>query len=170
MIALTFYGSSIMDYVQIDSLLLPVKSIEDCPVQCYGCSESGHGRKKCIKPPRCGSCSALNSHFIIECDSDPYCFHCLSSLSLRSRECPRYSLEQDILHFANRNFITLGCVQRKLAYQQEKQGAATFYKAALRFRLSLQSTSINNNFRRLTSYGHLTLHLTLSVYLTGILS
>lgn len=59
MIVLTFYGSSILDYVEIGPLNLRVKSFVDRPLQCYGCFEFGYDTKKCTKPPRCGQLFSL---------------------------------------------------------------------------------------------------------------
>ena len=145
MLVLTFFGSSIMDYVQIGPLRLRVKSFVDRPLQCYGCFDFGHGRKNCTKPPRCGNCSALDSHSLTDCESNAYCFHCRASHSLRSRECPRYRLEQDILHLANSSFISLGSARRELAHRQGRSGEAKSYATSvgslLSYQPSVQGTS-----------------------------
>ena len=150
MMVLTFYGSSSPDYVSIGPLdHLRVKSFVDRPFQCFRCFEFGHGKKTCTKPPRCGKCSALNSHNTEECDADPYCFHCRANHFLRSRECPRYCLEQDILQFANRNFISLGSARRELAFRQGKDGGAKSYATTLGSRPSSHSAPCNNTATRL---------------------
>lgn len=141
-IVLTFFGSSIKDYAKIGPLHLRAKPFVDLPLQCFGCYESQHGRKKCTKPTRCENCSKLNSHNINEYDTDSYCFHCRANHSLRSLECPRYRLEQDILHFANQNCISLGNARRELAYWQEQRGEAMSYAAFVGFRFSSQSTTL----------------------------
>ena len=61
--------------------------------------------------------------------------------TLRSRECPRYRLEQDILHLANSNFISLGSARRELSYRLGKGGEATSYAGSLGPRLSSQPTA-----------------------------
>ena len=146
MIILTFYGSSIQDYVQIGPLHhLRVKPFVDRPLQCFRCYEFGHGKNKCTRPIRCGHCSKLDSHNINECDAEAYCFHCRANHSLRSRECPRYRLEQDILHYANQNFISLGSARRELAYRQGKGGGPTSYAVSLGSRSSTTALSKATN-------------------------
>ena len=117
----------------------------DRPLQCYGCFDFGHGQKNCTKPPRCGNCSALDSHSLTDCESNAYCFHCRASHSLRSRECPRYRLEQDILHLANSSFISLGSARRELAHRQGRGGEAKSYATSvgslLSYQPSVQGTS-----------------------------
>ena len=114
MIVITFFGSCLPDYITIGPLRLGVKPFLERPLQCFNCYEYGHGRKHCSKSARCGHCSAFGTHSVDECTSSPYCFHCRAGHQLRSRDCPRYRLEQDILHLANTNFISLGSARREI--------------------------------------------------------
>ena len=135
MIVLTFFGSTLPDYVHIGPLTLRVKPFLDRPLQCYGCYEFGHSKKHCTVSPRCARCSALGAHGGEDCDAGPYCFHCRADHQLRSRDCPRYRLEQDVLQLANTNFISLGSARRELSYRQNRSGEATSYSASLGYRL-----------------------------------
>ncbi|MPC60820.1 hypothetical protein E2C01_054878 [Portunus trituberculatus] len=54
------------------------------------------------------------------------------------RQCLRYRLEQDILQFANSQFISLGSARRELLYRQKDGTCATSY-ASLAARSSAES-------------------------------
>ena len=140
MIILTFHGSSFIDRIWIGPLNLSVKHFIDRPLQCYKCYGYGHGKNNCNQGHRCGNCSALDSHLTTECDSDPYCFHCRETHAVRSRNCPKYRQEQDILHLANTRFISLGSARRELLFRQGKGGAAKSYASSLASRPLNQPT------------------------------
>ncbi|MPC73976.1 hypothetical protein E2C01_068320 [Portunus trituberculatus] len=55
---------------------------------------------------------ALDSHSEGHCNAAAYCFHCRNAHQVRSRQCPRFHLEQDILQLANSQFISLGSARR----------------------------------------------------------
>ncbi|MPC93719.1 hypothetical protein E2C01_088859 [Portunus trituberculatus] len=58
----------------------------------------------------------------------PDCVH-IGSINrrVRSRQCSRYRLEQDILQLANSQFISLGSVRRELLHRQKDGTGATSY-------------------------------------------
>lgn len=141
MIVLTFFGTSLPDYIHIGPLRLRVKPFVDRPLQCYSCYEFGHSRKHCTETPRCGRCSILGTHSINECESRPYCYHCRSDHPLNSRDCPRYRLEQDVLNLANTNFISIGSARRELAYRRQETGEAKSYASSAGSRLQPKSTA-----------------------------
>ncbi|MPC76967.1 hypothetical protein E2C01_071404 [Portunus trituberculatus] len=60
------------------------------------------------------------------------------NLRVRSRQCHRYRLEQDILQLANNQFISLGSARRELLYRQKDGTGATSY-ASLAARSSAES-------------------------------
>ena len=131
MIVLTFFGSCLPDYIQVGPLRLRVKPFLDRPLQCFNCYEFGHGRKHCTKSRRCGRCSALDAHSTDECNSTPYCFHCRADHHLRSRDCPQYRFEQDVLQLANANHISLGSARRELSHRLGASGTAASYASTL---------------------------------------
>ncbi|MPC78945.1 hypothetical protein E2C01_073454 [Portunus trituberculatus] len=57
---------------------------------------------------------------------------------VRSRQCPRYRLEQDILQLANSQFFSLGSTRRELLYRQ-KDGTGAISYASLAARSSAES-------------------------------
>ncbi|MPC66708.1 hypothetical protein E2C01_060860 [Portunus trituberculatus] len=130
MILLTFFGSTLSDRVHIGSINL----------RCFSCYGYGHGKSSCKEASRCGNCSALNSHSEDHCNVVAYCFHYHDAHQVRSRQCPRYRLEQDILQLANSQFISLGSARRKLLYRQKDGTGATSY-ASLAARSSAESAS-----------------------------
>lgn len=73
----------------------------------------------------------MGTHAEPDCDRSPYCYHCQAPHRLRSRDCPQYILEQDILHLANAQYISLGSARRELAFRQQRSGAATTYAATV---------------------------------------
>ena len=97
MIIFTFSGSFLPVRVKVGRLSMKLKPFIERPLQCYSCYGYGHGRKTCKETPRCGNCSALDSHPTSACESSPYCFHCQNGHAVQSRQCSRYRLEQDIL-------------------------------------------------------------------------
>lgn len=131
MILLTFFGSTLPDYIHIGPLNLRVKPFGDRPLQCFSCYRYGHGKKNCTERPRCGNCSALDAHSTAECEADAYCFHCQEGHQLRSRQCPQYRLEQDILQLANSQFISFGSARRELLYRQKTGTGAKTYASSL---------------------------------------
>lgn len=146
MVIFTFFGSFLPDSIRIGPLRLKVKPFLDRPLQCYGCYKYGHGRKNCTESPRCGNCSALDSHSTDDCESNSYCFHCRDAHPVRSRQCPQYRLEQDILHLANSQFISLGSARRELAFRQSKGGEAKSFASSLKTPSSVQSlTKVSTN-------------------------
>ncbi|MPC62810.1 hypothetical protein E2C01_056900 [Portunus trituberculatus] len=60
------------------------------------------------------------------------------NLRVRSRQSPKYRLEQDILQFANSQFISLGSARRELLYRQ-KDGTSATSNASLVARSSAES-------------------------------
>ena len=136
MILLTFYGSSLPVHVRVGPLHLRVRQFVDRPLQCFSCFGYGHGSKNCTEAPRCGNCSQLDAHSTAECTADAYCFYCREGHQLRSRQCPRYRLEQDILQLANSQFISIGSARRELLYRQRDGSGAKSYASALGARSS----------------------------------
>ncbi|MPD02113.1 hypothetical protein E2C01_097671 [Portunus trituberculatus] len=117
MVLLTFFGSTLPDHVHIGPINL----------RSFSCYEYGHGKSSCKEASICGNCSALHSHSEEHCNATAYCFHCRDAHQVRSRQCPRYRLEQDILQLTNRQFISLGSARRELMYRQKDGTCATFY-------------------------------------------
>ena len=140
MIVLTFYGSCLPDYVHVGPLRLRLKSFIDRPLQCFNCYEFGHGRKHCTNSPRCGRCSALDAHSIDDCDKSPYCLHCRDAHQLRSRDCPKYRLEQDVLQLANMNHISIGSARRELSHRLGETGQVLSYASTLASRPAGQAS------------------------------
>ncbi|MPC50477.1 hypothetical protein E2C01_044306 [Portunus trituberculatus] len=110
MVLLTFFSSTLPDRVHIGPINL----------RCFSCYSYRHGKSSCKEAARCGNCSALDSHSEEHYNAAAYCFHCSDAHQVRSRQCPRYRLEQDILQLANSQF-------RELLYRQKDGTGATSY-------------------------------------------
>ncbi|MPD03560.1 hypothetical protein E2C01_099201 [Portunus trituberculatus] len=138
MVLLTFSGSTLPDLVNSGPINLRVRRFISHPLQCFSCYGYGHGKSSCKEASQCSNCSALDSHSEEHCNAAAYCFHCRDAHQVRSRQCLRYRLEQDILQFANTHFISLGSACRELLYRQKAGTGATSY-ASLAARSSAES-------------------------------
>ncbi|MPC63820.1 hypothetical protein E2C01_057926 [Portunus trituberculatus] len=138
MVLLTLFGSTLPDRVRIGPINLRVRHFVSRPLQCFSCYGYGHGKSSCKEASRCGNCSALDSHSEEHCNAAAYYFHCRDAHQVRSMQCPRYHLEQDILQLANSQFISLGSACRELLYRQKDGTGATSY-ASLAARSSVES-------------------------------
>ncbi|MPD04658.1 hypothetical protein E2C01_100356 [Portunus trituberculatus] len=119
MVLLNFFGSILPDRVQIGPINLRIRRFVSRPLQCFSCYGYCHGKSSCKEASRCSNCSALDSHSEEHCNATVYCIHCRDAHQVRSRQCPRYRLEQDILQLANTQFISLGSSRRELLYRQK---------------------------------------------------
>ncbi|MPC46244.1 hypothetical protein E2C01_039958 [Portunus trituberculatus] len=128
MVLLTSFGSTLHDRVHI------------CPInlRCFSYYGYGHDKGSCKEASQCGNCSALDSYSLEHCNAAAYCFHCRYAHQVRSRQCSRYRLEQDILQLANSQFISFGRVRRELLYHEKDGTGATSY-ASLAARSSVES-------------------------------
>ncbi|MPC89913.1 hypothetical protein E2C01_084876 [Portunus trituberculatus] len=72
------------------------------------------------------------------CNAAAYCFHCRDAHQERSRQCPTYRLEQDLLQLATTQFISLGSARCELLPRQKAGTGATSY-ASLAARTSIES-------------------------------
>lgn len=131
MIILTLHGSFLPDSVKTGPLRLGVKTFVERPLQCYRCYDYGHGKNNCARSGRCGCCSVVGSHLENECENDPCCFHCKEHHRVRSRDCPKYRMEQDILHWANSQHISFGSARREFTFRHGKGGETQSYVASL---------------------------------------
>ncbi|KAK4305942.1 hypothetical protein Pmani_022216 [Petrolisthes manimaculis] len=166
MIILTFYGSHIPDSININPTSFEVKPFVERPLQCFCCYEFGHGRRNCNNRSRCGNCSASDAHLISECRSESSCFYCRDAHPLRSRQCKMYLLEQDILHLANSQFISIGSARRQLNFRRQKDGGVKTYASTLRHKSVVTPSQPSQEaaaFCSSESVSKVTLHNTFSV-------
>ncbi|MPC68610.1 hypothetical protein E2C01_062812 [Portunus trituberculatus] len=138
MVLLTFFGSTLSDRVHIGPINLRVRRFVSRPLQCFSCYWYDRGKRSCKEASRCGNCSALGSYSEEHFDAVSYCFHCHNAHQVRSRQCPRYCLQQDILQLANSQFISLGSACHELLSRQKDGTGATSY-ASLAARSSAES-------------------------------
>ena len=135
MILMTFHSSHVPDHITIGHSILTVKNFVERPLQCLLCCDFGHSKRNCTNSPRCGRCSAVSSHCTAECKEDPHCSRCREPHQLNSRQCPTYKLEQEIVHLANTQFISLGSARGQLRFRHRKgEKAETFASMASKAR------------------------------------
>ena len=111
-ILLIFTTSFVPDELVIRHSRFRVKKYKQRPTQCYNCLEYGHSFTKCTNNSKCSQCSA--EHEEGACSSNLFCLHCNGNHSPKSKECPRFKLEQDILEVANTEHISIGSAKRKI--------------------------------------------------------
>ena len=150
MILLLFHGC-LPESIPVGPLHLRVRPFIDRPLQCFSCFGYGHGKRHCSERPRCGNCSALDAHSTAECAAEAYCYLCRQGHQLRSRQCPRYRLEQDILQLANSQHISLGSARRELLYRRKDGTSASTYASSLGTRSSAQSTAARSSSATVSS-------------------
>ena len=95
----------------IDHSRIKVKKYYRRPSQCFKCYEYGHGHDKCRNARKCSHCS-LEHEPVENCANASHCFLCDGDHSPRSRNCPRYKFEQDVLDTANNQFISIGSAKQ----------------------------------------------------------
>ena len=106
-ILLTFTSDFIPDHIFIDHTRIKVKKFYRRPTQCFNCFEFGHGVDKCRNSKRCSRCSGEHD-MTVNCTNSPFCFLCEGSHSPKSRDCPRFKFEQEVLEVANSHYVSIG--------------------------------------------------------------
>ena len=110
-ILLTFSSEYIPDSIYIDHSRIKVKKYYRRPTQCFKCFEYGHGFDKCKNARKCSHCSG--EHELAEnCVNQSHCFLCDGDHSPKSRNCPRFQFEQEVLDVANNQYISIGSAKR----------------------------------------------------------
>ena len=110
-ILLTFSSEYIPDTIYIDHSRIRVKKYYRRPTQCFKCYEYGHGYDKCRNARKCSQCSGEHE-FVKNCENASHCFLCEGDHSPKSRNCPRFQFEQEVLDVANNQFISIGSAKR----------------------------------------------------------
>ena len=110
-ILLTFTSSHIPDVINLEHTRIKVKKYYRRPTQCFKCFEYGHGYDKCKNERKCSHCSG-NHEAVENCANNTHCFLCDGDHSPKSRNCPRFLFEQEVLDVANNQFISIGSAKQ----------------------------------------------------------
>ena len=110
-ILLTFTSSFIPDIINLEHTRIKVKKYYRRPTQCFKCFEYGHGYDKCKNERKCSHCSE-NHEPVQHCANNMHCFLCDGDHSPKSRNCPRYQFEQEVLDVANNQYISIGSAKQ----------------------------------------------------------
>ena len=113
-ILLTFSSKYLPDHIVINHSMIKVKKARSNPRQCHNCFEYGHILKHCKACKRCKVCSSEHDVWDNACTLNKHCFHCKGNHSPSSRECPRHLFEQEVMEFANNQYISLGSAKRQV--------------------------------------------------------
>ena len=110
-ILLTFCTDYIPDRINVEHSHIKVKKFHRRPTQCFKCFEYGHGSDNCRNTAKCSNCSG--EHELVEdCCLVSHCFLCEGSHSPKSKNCPRFQFEQEVLEVANNQFISIGSAKQ----------------------------------------------------------
>ena len=110
-ILLTFCTDYIPDRINVEHSRIKVKKFHRRPTQCFKCFEYGHGSDNCRNAAKCSNCSG--EHDLAEdCNFVSHCFLCEGSHSPKSKNCPRFLFEQEVLEVANNQFISIGSAKQ----------------------------------------------------------
>ena len=110
-ILLTFTSSFIPDIINLEHTRIKVKKYYRRPTQCFKCCEYGHGYDKCKNERKCSHCSG-NHEPVENCSNNMHCFLCDGDHSPKSRNCPRFLFEQEVLDVANNQYISIGSAKQ----------------------------------------------------------
>ena len=110
-ILLTFTSDYIPDIINLEHTRIKVKKYYRRPTQCFKCFEYGHGYDNCKNTRKCAHCSGEHDH-VEKCTNTSYCFLCEGDHSPKSRNCPRFKFEQEVLDVANNQFISIGSAKQ----------------------------------------------------------
>ena len=113
-IVLTFELLTLPSTIRAGFHQLKVRSYTPPPVQCFECFRFGHVKKFCKSKPLCPLCGKDRHEG--DCTSPLLCVNCKGQHSARSRDCPKYKTEQEIMDIRTRDKISYGEAQHN--YQQ----------------------------------------------------
>lgn len=94
-IRVTFAGTVLPNYLNVNRLLLPVRYFTPKVMQCTRCQSFGHTSKFCVNKFRCAKCGLF--HESATCSAKPEkCVHCEQQHS-SPKECPRFLERKEVL-------------------------------------------------------------------------
>lgn len=93
---LTFQSAILPSVIKVGYMRVPVQLYIPNPLRCYKCQHFGHHRENCRLHDLCARCGG-NDHSDGTCQLDPKCVNCGGNHESRSRECPVFKKEKDII-------------------------------------------------------------------------
>ena len=97
-IVLTFGTAILPRTIRIGYLITKVDVYIPSPLQCYDCFKFGHGTKSCRASDICGNCGGDGyKHNEQDCKYPTKCVNCNEEHNARSKDCPIWKLEKEVL-------------------------------------------------------------------------
>lgn len=104
-----------------------VKTYYPNPMKCTRCHSFGHKKKDCRrKQPLCGNCDGI---FHDKCNNQPKCHNCGDDHSSKSRKCPVYLRERNIIKYATDNQVSY---KEARSRQQTHTNISTFAETLMK--------------------------------------
>ena len=121
-LVLTFSNPTLPKTIKVGYLVVKVAVYIPNPLRCFDCQKFGHHESKCKSPIwRCGKCGVdADFHNEQSCPNELKCVNCNGPHESRSRECPEWKKEKEILKIKYTNNISFP-EARNLVNEKHKQ-------------------------------------------------
>ena len=132
-LVLTFNNPKLPSTIKVCYLIVKVQVYIPNPLRCFDCQKFGHHESSCTNQMICGRCGESHSPNV-ECQGEPKCSNCSGPHESRSRECPTWKFEKEVLKMK----FTLNVSfpeARKLA--KDKTSSKTSYAAVTKLNKSV---------------------------------
>ena len=127
---LTFKSCVLPSVVKVGYLRVPVDPYIPNPLRCYKCQRFGHHRERCRSHEVCARCGG-NDHSDGTCQLDPKCVNCDGSHESRSRECPIYQKENNIMKIKVTNNLSYPDAKKQYNIQNQQPTTHKTFAAAV---------------------------------------
>ena len=113
-IVLTFSNPTLPKTIRVGYLVVKVNVYIPNPLRCFDCQKFGHHETKCKSPiMRCGKCGVdADFHNEQSCTGPLKCVNCDGPHESRSRDCPEWKKEKEILKIKYTNNISFPEVRK----------------------------------------------------------
>ena len=132
-IVLTFSNPNLPKTIKVGYLVVKVAVYIPNPLRCFDCQKFGHHETKCNSPIwRCGKCGVdADLHNEQNCPNALKCVNCNGPHESRSRECPAWKKEKEILKIKYTNNISFP-EARKIVNEKQIQISEKSYASIIK--------------------------------------
>ena len=133
-LVLTFNNPKLPFNIKVGYLIVRVQVYIPNPLRCFDCQKFGHHESSCTNTHICGRCGE-NAHTPnIECQAEPKCPNCSGPHDSRSRECPTWKFEKEVLKLKYTLNISFPDARKQV---KDKISSKTSYAAITKSNTSL---------------------------------
>ena len=125
-LVLTFNNPKLPTTIKVGYLIVKIQVYIPNPLRCFDCQKFGHHETSCTNQMICGRCGDHAHPQVVECSADPKCSNCSGPHESRSRECPTWKFEREVLKIKYTLNVSFP-EARKLA--KDKSSSKTSYAA-----------------------------------------